>query len=71
MNNESRVELGDELLAKILDTVRSSDLPIARKITSLIRAGKVGEMYIGAMADDTANAALTSALADPGSFPKE
>ena len=40
------VDLGDELLAQIMDLVRNADLPVHRKAKSLVRAGKIGEMYL-------------------------
>jgi hypothetical protein len=60
MENETVVNLGDELLAQIIGLVRSSPLPTHRKIKALVRAGKVGEMYLGTLADDCAGPALMS-----------
>ena len=51
---------GDELLTQILAVVRASELPTHRKIKSLVRAGKVGEMFIGALSDDCAEEAFKS-----------
>jgi hypothetical protein len=57
---ETQVDLGDALLTKIIDLVRSSDGDFIQKAKTLICAGKIGEMYLGAMADDCGDAALNS-----------
>jgi hypothetical protein len=55
------VNLGDELLAQIVELVRSSPLPVHRKLKALVRAGKIGEMYLGPLADESADRSLMSA----------
>lgn len=59
-NGKTVIDLGDELLAEILKIVRVSPLPVHRKAKSLVRAGKIGEMYLGALADECGDAALNS-----------
>jgi hypothetical protein len=64
------VNLGDELLAQIMNLVRDSPLPAHRKIKALARAGKIGEMFLGQLADECGDVALGSTLAS-ASFPVE
>jgi hypothetical protein len=59
-NTNNRIDLGDELLAEIVKVVQNSDLPVHRKIKSLLRAGKIGEMYVGVMSDECGDTAFTS-----------
>jgi len=59
----TKVDLGDELLAEILETVRRSGAEDHRKVKALVRAGKIGEMYLGALADDCSYAALSPSSA--------
>jgi len=60
MENENRsLDLGDLLLANIFRLVRQSDYPVCAKAKSLVRAGKIGEMYLGVLADDAGDNALT------------
>ena len=61
MGNETVVDVGDDLLAQIIAIVRSSPLPVHRKLKSLVRAGRMGEMYLGQLADECADYAFTSA----------
>jgi hypothetical protein len=63
VDHETVVDVGDELLAQIISVVRSSPLPVHRKLKSLARAGKIGEMYLGQYADECADRAFTSASA--------
>ena len=55
---KTQVDLGDELLAQIIDLVRKSSLPVHRKLKALVRAGKIGEMNLGQFSDGCAELAL-------------
>jgi hypothetical protein len=67
----TKVDLGDDLLAEILDTVRRSGAEDHRKVKALVRAGKIGEMYLGALADDCSYAALSPSSARETVSPSE
>lgn len=56
--NLTTVDLGDELLTKILEVVKSSELPTNRKLNALLRAGEIGKV-LGAFTDDCHTVALT------------
>jgi hypothetical protein len=57
---KTQIDLGDELLAEIIDVVRKSPLPVHRKLKALVRAGKIGEMNLGQFSDECAEIALSS-----------
>ena len=57
--SERMIDLGDELLVQIIKVVRDSPLPVARKLKTLVRAGKIGEMNLGPYADDCAYRAFS------------
>ncbi len=59
---KTAIDLGDELLAEIIEIVRRSDVEHHRKVKALVRAGKIGEMYLGALADDCSYVALSPSL---------
>lgn len=67
----TKVDLGDELLAEIMETVRRSGAEDHRKVKALVRAGKIGEMYLGALADDCSYAALSPNSALETASPSE
>lgn len=68
---DTTIDLGDELLAQIIETVRRSNVEDHRKIKALVRAGKIGEMYLGALADDCSYVALGSSLESEAASPVE
>jgi hypothetical protein len=47
-------DFGDELVLEIIQLVQKSPLPAIRKVKALMRAGKVGEMYLGVLGGDGA-----------------
>lgn len=56
----TQVDLGDELLAQIIDLVKKSSLPAHRKLKALVRAGKIGEMNLGQFSDECSEVAFSS-----------
>jgi hypothetical protein len=58
-SEKTTIDLGDELLAKIMTLVKASPLPLHRKAKALVRAGKIGGMYLGPLADECAELALS------------
>ena len=65
---KTQIDLGDELLAEIIEVVRNSPLPIHRKLKSLVRAGKIGEMNLGQFSDECAEAAFNSSSRVPSAL---
>jgi hypothetical protein len=49
-----QIDLGDDLLMEIIRMVQKSPIPPVRKVKALIRAGKIGEMYLGVLGGDGA-----------------
>ncbi|MGA2990095.1 MAG: hypothetical protein ABSD88_06430 [Candidatus Korobacteraceae bacterium] len=52
LKGNGQIDLGDELLAEIIRVVQSSPVPADRKVKTLIRAGRIGEMYLGQLGGD-------------------
>jgi hypothetical protein len=56
----------DSLLMQVVEVVRQSDAPITTKLQTLVRAGRIGEMYLGPLADvDAATTLLLPQVASP------
>lgn len=60
MIQDSGIDLGDELLVKIIAVTRAHEADFVCKAKSLVRAGKIGEMYLGVLADDCGERALAT-----------
>jgi hypothetical protein len=57
--SSTAIDLGDELLAQIIEVVQKSPLPVHRKLKALVRAGKIGEMNLGQFSDECSEAAFS------------
>jgi hypothetical protein len=69
---ESGFDFGDDLVSEIIQLVQKSPLPAIRKVKALVRAGKVGEMYLGICGGDGAlQKAFTSSGETDPSLAKE
>jgi hypothetical protein len=66
-SKKSCIDLGDELLAEIVEVVRRSARDEPDKAKSLVRAGKIGEMYLGMLANNDLYEALSCPSPSPPS----